>query len=300
MTDGNKQILLFYSSNPGKVVKRMLRFREAFVSLSRDFDFAVVSYVPTARSASTNIMFGDVEVAIHVYGPDAVDTLDYPRKGARRPFKLIPGNTDLVPLLFWRAHPQYSQYWLLEDDVEYSGDARELFASLLNREGDLLATHLARGFDSWTYSGMLRSPDGCMRPDQSWLVFLPFHRISNDGLRTIDQGYRDGWDGHSEMMWATILKEAGRTIVDVGGNGPYVADQDRNLRYMCQPGKFAFEKLGSFGTMQIRLWPGREKNMLWHPIKEPRAWVRQKTKRWLSIAEWQFDKLSDWLQKRNA
>ena len=284
------EILLFQTTDPAKVRRRLLRFRQAFLRLGSDHAFALVSYVPGAHTEVRKVVLDGIALDHYVFGPDAIDTLAYPYKGAARPFRLIPGNCDLVALLARKALPDYAQYWVIEDDVEYSGDAHELFAGLAGREGDLLATHLAEGFDDWTYSSMLRSPGGDIAPAQSWLVFLTFFRISGPALDTIDRYYREGWNGHSENMWATILKHAGMRVVDIGGNGKYVAEQDRGLRYYGEAGE-RFEKNGSFGTMNIRLRAGRRKDVLWHPIKPPAAWLRQTRKRGLSIGRYDLDRL---------
>lgn len=285
------QILLFQTTNPAKVRRRLLRFRQAFLRLGRGYEFALVSYLPAVHTEVRKVVVGGIEIDQYVFGPDAVDTLGYPHKGAARPFHLIPGNCDLLSVLFRKARPDYAQYWVIEDDVEYSGDAYALYAGLAGREGDLLATHLANGFDDWTYASMLRSPDGAMPSAHSWLVFLTFFRISGRALDTIDRYYREGWNGHSENMWATILKHAGMSVVDIGGNGKYVAEQDRNLRYHGLPDN-RFNKGGSFGTMNIRLRAGRRKDVLWHPVKPPAAWLRQTCKRWISIIFWCFGRLN--------
>jgi hypothetical protein len=284
-----QQILLFQTTDPVHVKKRLLRFREAFLRLGPNYEFALVSYLPNARTEVRKVDLDGVRMDHYVFSEDAVDTLAYPIKGAARPFRLIPGNCDLMALLARKAAPQYAQYWVIEDDVEYSGDPYELLASLDGRRGDLLATHLAHGYDGWTYASMLRSPGGDVKPADTWLIFLTFFRISGEALDTIDRYYRDGWSGHSENMWATILKHAGMDVVDFGGNGKYVADEDRNKRYYGLPND-GFQKNGSFGTMNIRLFAGRRKDVLWHPIKPPKVWVRQNYKRVVSIAKWHLGK----------
>lgn len=285
-----RQVLMFQATDPANVKKRLLRFREAFLRLGSNAAFAIASYTPGAVTEVRKIALDGVDIDHYIFGPDAVDTLGYPHKAAARPFKLIPGNCDMVPILFRKAAPQYDQYWLIEDDVEYSGDAHALFAGLSAREGDLLAAHLAHGYDAWTYSSMLRSPKGNVKPSDTWLVFLTFFRVSARALDTIDRYYLDGWCGHSENMWATILKDAGLQVVDFGGNGKYVAEEDRNKRYYGLPND-GFEKNGSFGTMNIRLAAGRRKDVLWHPIKPPKAWLRQNRKRLISIIKYQLGKL---------
>lgn len=283
--------MLYYASNPRQVKKRLLRFREAFLRLGPGCDFVVVSYDGSRPTTVHQLELDGVAVTHFVFGPDAVDRLGYPVKGAARPFKLIPGNCDLVHVMARKALPQYVQYWSAEDDVDYSGDVYDVFAGLNHREGDLLAAHLAHGTDSWTYASMLHSPKGPMTAAQSWLVFLTFFRISGAALDTIDRYYRDGWSGHSENMWATILKDAGMSVIDFGGDGQYVAEEDRNVRYYGLPND-GFDKHGSFGTKTIRLRVGSRQNVLWHPIKPFKAWVRQNRKRLVSILKWQLAKFS--------
>lgn len=284
------QILLFQTTDPARVRRRLLRFREAFLKLGPHCEFALVSYLSDARTEVRKVVLDGVEIDHYVFGPDAIDTLGYPYKGTARPFRLIPGNCDLITLLFRKTRPGYAQYWVIEDDVEYSGDSYMLFAGLAGRGGDLLASHLADGYDDWAYASMLRAPGNEVTPSTSSLIFLTFFRISAAALDIIDRYYHEGWNGHSENMWATILKHAGMRVVDIGGNGKYVAEQDRNLRYYGLPDD-RFEKKGSFGTMNIRMWAGRRKDVLWHPIKPPAAWLRQTCKRVRSIVNWSFYRL---------
>lgn len=282
---------MYQSVDPQAVRRRLLRFRRAFLSLNPDYRFVVTTYDAKARTEVRQIVIEGLTIDHYVFGPDAIASLGYPVKGAAKPFVLIPGNSDVVTLLFRRLQPQYAQYWMLEDDVEYSGDARELLHGLAQSSGDLLATHLARSYPSWTYAAMLRSPDPSVTPEHSWLIFLTFYRVSAGALDLIDRYYRNGWDGHSEHTWATILKHGGMQVVDIGGQGEFVADADRGQRYLGQAND-GFEKSGSFGTRTIRLGAGARPDTLWHPIKTPRAFVRQTAKRWLSIARWYLGRLT--------
>jgi hypothetical protein len=276
-------ILLFITTNPQLARKRLLRFRAGFLKARPYNRFAVVTFDAAATSDFRQIVIDDISIDYYIFGVDAVDTLGYPVKGAARPFKLIPGNSDLITLLFRKLQPQYQHYWFLEDDVEYTGDPMYLFDDLSKRKGDLLATHLAPSYEEWTYASGRRMP-GC-DPDDTWLIFLPFYRVSADALDTIDAYYHKGWVGHHENMWATMLIHAGLTIVDIGGQGDYVADADRNKHYYGHAND-RFDKNGSFGTLHIRLWPGGRKNVLWHPVKPVGAWLRQRRKRFISQCKW--------------
>ena len=282
-------ILLFITTDVLLSRKRLLRFRTGFLK-SRPYNrFAVVTFDAAATTSVRQIVLDGVTIDHYILGVDSVDTFNYPIKGTSRPFKLIPGNSDFITLIFRKLQPQYEHYWFLEDDVEYTGDPANLFDDLSKREGDLLATHLAPGYDAWAYMSE-RSTPGC-DPDATWLIFLPFYRVSAAALDTIDAYYRKGWNGHHENMWATILLHAGRTVTDIGGQGDYVTAADRNRHYYGLP-QDRYDKNGSFGTLHIRLWPGRRKNVLWHPVKPFGAWARQRRKRFISQCKWVWGRIS--------
>jgi len=94
------QILLFQTTDPASFKKRLLRFRAAFLRLGPDCRFAAVSFIPGTKTEVRKLVLDGVQVDHYVFSQDAVDTLGYPNKGATRPFKLIPGNCDLIALLF--------------------------------------------------------------------------------------------------------------------------------------------------------------------------------------------------------
>lgn len=279
---------MFITTDAQTARKRISRFRAGFLDARPQNHFVVVTFDAAAKSRQEKIIVDGVALDYFTFGVDAVDTLEYPNKGVARPFKLIPGNSDLTTILFRKLCPEYEHYWFLEDDVEYTGNPAELFDDLCDRQSDLLATHLAPGYDGWAYNSGRQTP-GC-DPDDTWLVFLPFYRVSARALDTIDAYYRRGWTGHHENMWATILIHAGLTVTDIGGQGDYVADADRNKHYHGHAYD-RFEKNGSFGTLNIRLWPGRQKNVLWHPVKPFGAWARQRKKRFISQCKWVWGRL---------
>jgi len=280
-------VLLFFTTEPDAVIGRILRFRAAFMQSGQNFDFALVSFKPNAQTSVQQRMVGGVAIPHYIYGPDVIDTLRYPSKGSKKPFKLIPGNCDLIPILFWKSHPEYQHVWVMEDDVEYTGDPAQLFADLAEKDEDLLATHVTQCVENWIYAKNFRCPGVELAADAKWLTFFPFYRVSCKALTAIDCCYLEGWDGHHEMAWPTILKRAQCSILDIGGQGAHVSEENINRHYIGIPGS-AFDKHGSFGTMQIRLRPGKQKNVLWHPVKTPKAWLRQKAKRTLSIIKWKY------------
>ena len=180
----------------------------------------------------------------------------------------------------------FERYWIIEDDVEYTGDFGELINSLNKSNAHLLATHLRALPEGWDYTDRFVEGDriGSMPPSRR-VCFLPFFAISNRALKAIDSAYSRGWAGHHEMTWPAILDQLNLNIQDIGGCGPYVANEDRNRRYL-DLSPTDYRKLGSFGTMQIRLWPGKQTNILWHPVKYFPDWLVMKRKRYLSLVGW--------------
>lgn len=280
-----REILLYYTTAPQKMKWRLLKFHDSVMRSGGGFDFAVISFIEDATEQTIEHNIDGRKIRQYIYGRNTIPCLGYPQKGNAKPFRLIPGNTDLCVLRFWRAHPDYDRYWVMEDDVEYSGDPAPLFKSLRDMDGDLLATHVAKWFPEWDYSSSFKSGSSTLAPEDLWLCFLPFFAIKPASLSIIDQRYKEGWDGHNEMTWPTILKHSGCQIVDIGGSGPYVAPENRN-KYYLGGGQPKFAKGGSFGTLNIRLFPGSASNILWHPVKPFRIWIKQNIKRLRSMAEW--------------
>src|SRR5205823_1120683 len=172
-------------------------------------------------------------------------------------------------ILFWLDNESYQKFWVMEDDVEYTGDFGALISELDNTFSGpgLACTHIRNLPDNWDYEHMFSTgQDTWPSTMQKRVCFLPFFCITRAALSTIHKAYIRGWAGYHEMTWATILDFANIPIRDIGGNGPYVTPEDRGRRYI-DDSRDNFEKRGSFGTLNIRMLPGRQKNILWHPVK---------------------------------
>jgi len=157
--------------------------------------------------------------AIHVFQAAALAArLGY---GYLRPSGLVPGCAHYPVIDFSRRHA-YRHYWLIESDVEFSGD----WATLL-RAGDaspagLLASHLRRHRDApdWVWWSSFRAPvpaDPAIprRIGKRRKAFLPVYRISLDAVRLIDRLHRQGCAGHYEMLLPTAIFHAGLGVVDL-------------------------------------------------------------------------------------
>lgn len=200
------------------------------------------------------------------------------------------GNTDLIALSFINTHNTYKYYWFVEYDVRFSGAWADLFGFFEDSDVDLLSTTLFRRpvNPAWMHWPSLHVPEGTdLSKSEQIGNFMPIYRISRRGADAIDHAYRSGWAGHCEVTWPTILHRAGFGIEDLGGDGEFVCPGNRNRFYTNVPQDPNLVP-GSLVCRPARLYPGRRRNQLWHPIKplhhKLREDARSAIKRCLALA----------------
>jgi hypothetical protein len=197
------------------------------------------------------------------------------------------GHTDLSALHFFRKNPDFDFYWFVEYDVRFSGDWAEFFAVFEGDSTDLLTTSLRRATvdETWMHWPTLR-PSCTAAPLGSAdriCGFMPIFRVSRRGMEVMDRAYREGWTGHCEATWPTIINHAGLRIQDIGGDGEFVAPGNRNRFYTntlssrdLSPGSLAFRP--------ARFRPGPQRNRLWHPVKPLFIKMREDARQ--AVPEW--------------
>lgn len=184
----------------------------------------------------------------------------------------IEGNLDLVFLEFRRRLPKYDQYWFVEYDVHYEGDWGRFFNHFRESGAGTLATTLAYCNTLPGKLELLCYPRLALHNSISWKTedlikgFLPICRISAEVLDLLDGEYRAGLGGHYELTIPTVAHQAGLGVEDIGGDGPFVHETNRNRFYFStgssythSPGNFVFRP-----TITRVL---ARKNTLWHPVK---------------------------------
>ena len=280
-----RDVFLYFAFRPEKTLSRATRYAREIQNKLPDFDFAILTYDKPQRAHQEVFDLQGMRVPHFIYGKEAADQLPYPNKIGPN-FFLKPLNTDVAILLYWKDCPGYERYWVIEDDVEYTGNLGTLICDLQRLDADLLATHVRHLPDDWDYIDKFRSGlNESTVPKNSRLTFLPFHAVTNKALAAIDAAYREGWAGQYEMTWPAILDHAGLRITDLGGNGPYVAEGFKGRHYIdLSPGDYL--KHGSFGTKRVRLGKGRQPEILWHPVKTFPDWARMTVKRGVSMSKW--------------
>ncbi len=276
--NNGRDVFIYYSYKPAKTHRRILKFSQSLQKLPADIDFHIVTYDKTGNAGTQTTRVADMEFPHSVYNLVSVRASGYPAKVIHSAFFAI---ADIPILLFWRDHPQYHRYWVIEDDVEYTGDLGALIERLGTTSGNaqLLCTHLRFLPEDWDYIHVFSTGCDSLPRDRLLRVcFLPFFCATAAALAAIDGAYMRGWSGQYEMVWPNVLDFAGMPIRDIGGCGPFVAPADRNQCYIdCSPDDY--QKRGSFGTIDSRLTPGRERDILWHPVKTLPNFLNHKYKR---------------------
>jgi hypothetical protein len=206
---------------------------------------------------------------------------DYPGKSAGGPEWRIweGGHTDLPHLHFYLRHPNFDRYWSIEYDVRFSGSWRTFFDAFEDNDADLLAASLrtAATHPDWILWPMLKTPGGGepMLADHERIGgFMPVWRATRRAMEVMDRSYRDGWTGHSEVTWPTLISRAGLKIEDFGGHGAFVAPANRGRFYTNTMETWDLSP-GSFVYKPVRHGTWWRRNQLWHPVKPLNVALRE-------------------------
>jgi len=188
-------------------------------------------------------------------------------------FNFSPRNVDLPVLLFFRRCPDYTHYWVVEYDVRYSGAWPAFFGAHNQSDADLLGTTLFRRdqCEDWYYWPSLDLRDRRIAMHDQIRGFFPIYRLSRRALERLDADYRTGVSGHFECLIPTLLNAAGMTLEDIGGQGDFVRPTNKGRFYRNTPAAASLGP-GTFVFRPVMERPGREPDMLWHPVRPGTAW----------------------------
>jgi hypothetical protein len=249
----------------------------------RGFDVWVVGF---CRSPEALAAFGHPLTC--AYDQPTLARLPYPAKQSAVRWEHSVGHHDLPVLQFFRAHPDYARYWIVEYDVRYTGFWGGLFAECGRSTAGLLGTTLQRRDEhpSWAHWPSVSTGDEVV-PAAHWIkAFLPFAAATRDLLAAIDARYRQGWTGHQEAVWPMIASLTGLGLQDIGGTGSFVPRGWQRRHYWntpldpyLSPGSFVYRPTAVQGD--DRRWSGRDAaalawtvsqlgiaNQLVHPVKD--------------------------------
>jgi len=167
----------------------------------------------------------------------------------------------------------YERVWVLEYDVDFSGDWSTFFRQAASYDGDLLGIDLRPLSVSpgWWNARGYRQPEGTPEP---LIGFFPALRAS----RALIEAYRDSlqtedWAGHFEMVLPSFAASKGFAVREIGGDSDYTPAERRGLHYTTprMVGKvaatFSFRPPKAFRYFVEAPRIFRQRDQLYHPIK---------------------------------
>lgn len=140
------------------------------------------------------------------------------------PGKLVPGNTH-VPIISLATLLAHEFFWVVEDDVVFTGSWSNLIERFEADGSDLLCSHLNtfRDIPNWPWWQTLRVPANQVKGAKTSFTaekgFFPFYRISRRALNEILLHHKSGWVGHYECLIPMVLRKAGLRINDLNSVG---------------------------------------------------------------------------------
>lgn len=145
-----------------------------------------------------------------VYDADDLNSLGY------TPIfeSLLPGSCHFPVLRFYKDHSEYSFYWFIEYDVEFTASWSLLLDEYLDDTTDYIVPFLAR-FDmvknqKWEWWTIGNKTGFSLT--ESIRAFHPICRYSNKALDCIDEYQRQGFSAHSEVLIPSCLTHAGMSL----------------------------------------------------------------------------------------
>lgn len=177
--------------------------------------------------------------------------------------KLVPGSNHFPLLKFYKENQGYDYYWLVEDDVRFSGEWKDFFGSFASCTSDFLSSVIETKAENptWCWWTCLKTGNEVIAEEKLLKSFNPIYRLSSQALACIDAHLRIGWMGHYEVLLPTLLYNKGFLLEDFGGEGTFVRPEN-NAKFYDDT------------SMHIApVLPDDRKSYLFHPVKEEK--VRQ-------------------------
>lgn len=177
--------------------------------------------------------------------------------------KLVPGSNHFPLLKFYKENQGYDYYWLVEDDVRFSGEWKDFFGSFASCTSDFLSSVIETKAENptWYWWTSLKTGNEVIAEEKLLKSFNPIYRLSSQALVCIDAHLRIGWMGHYEVLLPTLLYNKGFLLEDFGGEGAFVCPENKAKFY-------------NDTSMRIApVLPDDRKSYLFHPVKEEK--VRQ-------------------------
>lgn len=169
--------------------------------------------------------------------------------------------------LFWfmKNNPDYEHYWVIEDDVRFTGNWMTLFGHM-PYDYDFISSHLRlESRDSgWAWINSFLYENGQEVPDNEYQKVASFntiYRLSNKAMKYLAEKYSiDKYRGHHELTMATLLYNNNFKIGDFGPVGG-------NFMIPNLPYPYYTADTNRFRPIFVNLNELVELNTIYHPIK---------------------------------
>lgn len=199
------------------------------------------------------------------------------------------GYTDLIWVMIYLSDRLAScdRFWLVEFDVDFSGDWGNFFRQAAPYDEDLLVTRLRPLSTDPRYKHVRDYRQPAHAVADPLIGFFPISRLS----RALAERYPDlvadpGWQGHFEMVLPTAAASAGFSVADLGGDGPLTPPARRGRHYSAayteadRSGSFVFRPARALHYFDERPGGFARADWLYHPVK-----VDLPFRQWLKVRE---------------
>ena len=99
------------------------------------------------------------------------------------------GNCHYPILMFYKEYQEYDYFWIVEDDVIFSGNWSTLFDSFTDDSSDLVATKIRSYEDepTWCWWRSIGAGEGItLNRNAMYACFIPIYRLSAKAIECLD------------------------------------------------------------------------------------------------------------------
>lgn len=225
-------------------------------------DFASVYVVYQADKVKLDL---PEDVKQHVFTIDILNKLGYTPWGCT----IMDGNFHFVLLDFYRTHPEYDYYWLIEYDVRFNGNWNDFFSFFHDKDEDFWTAHVEIKEDNpnWMRWHEIKLKNIPLNHITLLKSFNPICRFSNRALTLLHSRCLLGDRGHNELLMPTLFRHFKLKIADFGGTGRYTYKDYPNLFYIYDETDTETDKCTHRYSPPYNISAMRYHNMIYHPIK---------------------------------
>lgn len=175
----------------------------------------------------------------------------------------LNGNAHFPTFWFMQNNPDYDYYWLIEDDVIFTGNWNTFFDTIPD-EYDYVTAYLKYFEDEpdWHWFNFFYKGNSDIPKKEFVLVgaFSPLYRLSNKAIKYANSKYLEGYRAHFELSISTLLYNGNFKLGDFGAESRFVMPGFINRFYR-------YNETYRYRPEQTNNVEEMLPNMLYHPVK---------------------------------